>query len=275
MTNQKQEALELKLLLEAINTYYGHDFHDYAKASMLRRIRRHMERVGVKQISALIPCFLHDKESFNSFVKDMSVVVTEMYRDPEFFLALRNEVIPLLKTYPFIKIWHAGCASGQEVYSMAVMLEEEGLLNRCQIYATDFNESALKMARKGIYPQDEMSVYEENYQLAGGKQQLSNYCRQQYDSIKFKNRLSERVTFANHNLVTDGIFGEMNLILCRNVLIYFNQTLQDRVLNLLTDSLIPKGILCIGRRENLKHSTMNDQVESLNHSQRIYRKLSR
>ena len=204
MKKNKIEDLELKLLLEAISSQYGHDFHDYAKASMLRRIKKHLSSAKLENISDLIPLFLHDQEAFNRFVKDMSVVVTEMFRDPDFFQALRRDVIPILKTYPFIKIWHAGCASGQEVYSMAILLAEEGLLDRCQIYATDFNEHALDMARQGIYPQSEMSVYEKNYQLAGGNAQLSDYCTQRYDSVKFNGKLAERITFANHNLVTDG-----------------------------------------------------------------------
>ena len=272
MNRPNREELELKLLLAAISSYYGHDFHDYAKASMARRVYKHMEKVGIKRVSALIPHFLHNTDAFNDFVRDMSVVVTEMFRDPKFFLAIRKEVMPILKTYPFVKIWHAGCASGQEVYSMAILLQEEGLLDRCQIYATDFNEHALNVARKGIYPQDEMATYEANYEVAGGKSKLEDYCHQSYNSVKFNDRLSERITFANHNLVTDGVFGEMNLVLCRNVLIYFNRDLQDRVLTLLADSLVSRGILCIGRRESLLQSAIDNRVESVNHSQRIYRK---
>ncbi|MGB1271983.1 MAG: CheR family methyltransferase, partial [Endozoicomonas sp.] len=218
--------------------------------------------------------FLHDTRAFNHFVKDMSVVVTEMFRDPDVFLAIREQVVPFLKTYPFIKIWHAGCASGQEVYSMAILLEEEGLLDRCHIYATDFNDHALDTARKGIYPDEELPAYEKNYQLAGGKGVLSNYCVKQYNSIKFSGRLSERVVFASHNLVTDGVFGEMNLVMCRNVLIYFNPTLQDRALSLLNDSLCPRGFLCIGRRENLQFSVIRDSLEKVNDPLRIYRKVA-
>ena len=272
MTKPNREELEFRLLLKAISSYYGHDFHDYAKASMIRRVHKHMEKVGITRVSALIPHFLHNTEAFNDFVRDMSVVVTEMFRDPTFFLAVRNEVMPILKTYPFIKIWHAGCASGQEVYSMAILLEEEGLLDRCQIYATDFNDHALNIARKGIYPQDDMPTYEENYKIAGGRDTLANYCHQSYDSVKFSDRLTEKITFANHNLVTDGVFGEMNLVFCRNVLIYFNRTLQDRVLTLLAESMVPRGILCIGRRENLIKSSISDRMEPLNSALRIYRK---
>lgn len=274
MNTVNREELETKLLLDAISTYYGHDFHDYAKASMARRITRHLETVGLNQVSELIPRLLHDRDAFNAFVKDMSVVVTEMFRDPTFFLKVREQVIPLLKTYPFIKIWHAGCASGQEVYSMAILLEEEGLLDRCQIYATDFNEYALNTARKAIYSEKELEVYEANYRTAGGKKRFSEYCHQQYDSIKINERLKERITFANHNLVTDGVFGEMNLIMCRNVLIYFNNQLQDRVLELFLDSLSSRGVLCIGRRENVHFSSVNDFLIPLDLEERIYRKKS-
>ncbi len=273
MIENEIDALELELLLQAINKHYGYDFHEYAEASMLRRIDKHLARIDLVHISELIPLLLHDQEAFDRFVKDMSVVVTELFRNPDFFQALRRDVMPILRTYPFIKIWHAGCASGQEVYSMAILLEEEGLLERCQIYATDFNEHALETARQGIYSHSELAVYEQNYQLAGGKGRLSDYYTELYDSVKFSGKLAERITFANHNLVTDGVFGEMNLVLCRNVLIYFNKELQNRVLELLLDSLSSFGVLCIGRRENLRFSSIHHQLEVLDQTQRIYRKI--
>ena len=266
------QELEVKLLLQAIEERYGYHFGDYAKASLMRRVRKHLEKSGVKNISDLIPLFIHDEHAFAGFVKDMSVVVTEMFRDPEFFQALREEVVPLLKTYPFIKIWHAGCATGQEAYSMAIMLAEEGLLDRCQIYATDFNDQALRHARTGIYPEEDFNLYAENYRKSGGTQTLSKYCHKGYDSVKFNGRLAEHITFANHNLVTDGVFGEMNLVLCRNVLIYFNVELQNRVLELLSESLCSRGILCLGKRENIRFSSVNNELEAMNLSQRIYRK---
>lgn len=267
------EKLELNLLLEAIQKRYGYDFNDYAKASMIRRVKKYMETVGISKISALIPLFLHDGRAFHGFVKSLSVVVTEMFRDPDVFKTLREEVVPVLKTYPFIKIWHAGCASGQEVYSMAILLEEEGILDRCQIYATDFNDDALKTAKKGIYQAEDIGLYEKNYRLSGGSRELSDYWVSLYDAIKINSRLVERVTFANHNLVTDGVFGEMNLVMCRNVLIYFNEQLQDRALSLINKSLCPRGFLCIGRRENLKFSQIRKRVEDVNNTLRIYRKL--
>ncbi|MFK0569661.1 CheR family methyltransferase [Endozoicomonas sp.] len=266
------EQLELNLLLKTIQERYGHDFNDYARASMIRRVKKYMETMGVSHISDLIPLFLHDGRAFHRFVKSLSVVVTEMFRDPDVFKTLREEVVPVLKTYPFIKIWHAGCASGQEVYSMAILLEEEGILDRCQIYATDFNDDALKTAKKGIYQAENIALYEKNYRLSGGSRELSDYWVSLYDAIKINSRLMEKVTFANHNLVTDGVFGEMNLVMCRNVLIYFNEQLQDRALNLIDESLCPRGFLCIGRRENLKFSQIRKNLEDVSNRLRIYRK---
>lgn len=269
---EKHLELELSLLLQTINDRYGYEFDNYARASMIRRIRKYMEAAKARYISDLIPLFIHDEKAFARFVKEMSVTVTEMFRDPDFFLALREQVLPELKTYPFIKIWHAGCAAGEEAYSMAIILEEEGMLDRCQIYATDFNESSLKIARRGIYSEEQMPLYSENYQLAGGKDTLESYCSKGYNSVKFNGRLSEHITFANHNLVSDGVFGEMNLVLCRNVLIYFDNQLQDKVLNLLLDSLRSRGVLCLGRRENLQSSSIAEQLEIVDRKQRIFRK---
>ena len=266
------QDLELKLLLMAAEEKYGYQFSNYARASLMRRVRRHMKMAGVQHISDLIPLFFHDEPAFAAFVKDMSVVVTEMFRDPDFFKSLREKIVPILKTYPFIKIWHAGCASGQEAYSMAILLDEAGLLDRCQIYATDFNDQALRHAKTGIYPEEDMTLYEENYKKSGGLKELSGYCHRGYDSVKFNGRLAEHITFANHNLVTDGVFGEMNLVMCRNVLIYFNQELQDRVLTLLMDSLCSRGVLCIGKRENIHFSAIGDQLDVADRVQRIYRK---
>ncbi len=272
MNEVDKENLELSLLLKAMETCYGYDFHDYAKASLLRRVKRYLSLHDREHISDLIPLFLHNDKAFGRFVQQLSVPVTEMFRDPDFFQVLRSQVLPMLKTYPFIKIWHAGCATGQEVYSMAILLEEEGLLDRCRIYATDFNEKALDIARQGIYPSRNLALYASNYKDSGGQLSLSAYCHQMYESIKMKDTLVKKIMFANHNLVTDGAFGEMNLILCRNVLIYFNQMLQDRVLTLLSDSLCPFGVLCIGKRENLQLSPVAQYLDIIDRCQRVYRK---
>ncbi|OED44808.1 chemotaxis protein CheR [Endozoicomonas sp. (ex Bugula neritina AB1)] len=270
--SEVHQELELSLLLQAVKERYGYEFTHYAKASMIRRIRKYMKVAKAERISDLIPLFIHNETAFSLFVKDMSVTVTEMFRDPEFFHALRTNVIPVLKTFPFVKIWHAGCATGQEAYSMAILLDEENVLDRCQIYATDFNDNSLKIARSGIYPDSDMALYEENYIQSGGCQTLDKYCSRGYDSVKFNGRLAEHITFANHNLVSDGVFGEMNLVLCRNVLIYFNDELQDRVLKLLVNSLRSKGFLCLGRRENIQFSQIANQIDTIDRLQRIFRK---
>lgn len=269
---EKHLELELSLLLQTIKNRYGYEFDNYARASMIRRIRKYMKAARTSHISDLIPLFIHDETAFARFVKEMSVTVTEMFRDPDFFLTLREQVLPELKTFPFIKIWHAGCATGEEAYSMAIMMEEEGLLDRCQIYATDFNENSLSIARKGIYSYEQMPLFEENYRLAGGKDKLESFYSSGYDSVKLNGRLSEYITFANHNLVSDGVFGEMNLVLCRNVLIYFDNQLQDKVLNLLLDSLRSRGVLCLGRRENLQFNSTAEHLETVDRNQRIFRK---
>lgn len=267
------ENLEIRLLLDAIRQHYGYDFRDYAPASLKRRIREFRDDVGCEQISSLIPHVLHDTSAFALLLRYMSVTVTEMFRDPAFFLKLREDVIPWLETWPFIKIWHAGCATGEEVYSMAILLDEAGILERAQIYATDLNEESLQIARQGIYRTENLPQYTENYTRSGGERSLGDYYHQRYSSLKFHRRLSANMTFANHNLVTDGVFGEMHLIICRNVLIYFNQDLKNRVLQLFSDSLCPKGVLCLGTRESIRFTNIDSLYETVNIHQKIYRKM--
>ena len=266
------ENLEIRLLLDAVKQHYGYDFHDYAPASLKRRIREFRDDIGCEQISDLIPRVLHDASAFALLLRHMSVTVTEMFRDPAFFMKLRDEVIPWLKTWPFIKIWHAGCATGEEVYSMAILLDEAGILDRAQIYATDLNEESLQIARRGIYRTEKLPQYEENYMKSGGEGLLSNYYHQRYSSLKFHRRLSANMTFANHNLVTDGVFGEMHLIICRNVLIYFNRDLKNRVFQLFNSSLCPKGMLCLGTRESIRFTDIDPFYETVDIYQKIYRK---
>lgn len=266
------EALEVRLLLDAVKQCYGYDFLDYAPASIKRRIREFQKETDCHHITELIPLILHDEAVFGKLLRYMSVIVTEMFRDPPFFLKLREKVIPWLKTWPFIKIWHAGCATGEEVYSMAILLEEAGILDRTQIYATDLNEESLQIARRGIYHSDTLPLHEENYTKSGGSGSLSHYCHQRYSSLKFHRRLSENMTFASHNLVTDGVFGEMHLIICRNVLIYFNRELKNRVFNLFNDSLCLKGVLCLGSRESIRFADIDSFYETVDAHQKIYRK---
>ena len=272
MTTSDKEALELSLLLRAVEKHYGYDFQNYARASLLRRMQKYLELQNKKYISELIPLLLHDKKEFTHFLRQLSVSVTEMFRDPDFFSVLRSQVVPLLKTYPFINIWHAGCSTGQEVYSMAILLEEEGLLDKCRIYATDLNSESLAIAKKATYPVDCVDLYEQNYKSSGGSAAFSDYYRQTGKSIKFHERLARHVTFAKHNLVTDCVFGDMNIILCRNVLIYFNRTLQSRVFQLFEDSLCSFGFLCLGKRENISFSSASERFCVVARDQKIYRK---
>ncbi len=262
---------EMGSLLSTMAGQYGYDFRDYAPASLSRRIRQHIEQSGLKTIGALEQAISESDQNFADLLRSLSVPVTEMFRDPEFFLYLRKEVLPWLATFPFIRIWHAGCATGEEVWSMAVLLKEAGLLERTRIYGTDFNEEALNVARRGIYDASHLKLWERNYQNSGGLKQLDDYCLQKYRSLRMDRQLRKHITFANHNLVTDQVFGEMHLVLCRNVLIYFNRDLQDRVLTLLRDSLCPGGMLCLGPRESLRFSQIADDIESLNSHWRVYR----
>jgi chemotaxis protein methyltransferase CheR len=215
---------------------------------------------------------IYDEDFFNVLLLDLSINVTEMFRDPGVYKIIRRDLVPLLKTYSFIKVWHAGCSAGQEVYSMSILLEEEGMKHRSQIYATDFNELILQQAKTGIYPLGVMKVYTNNYQQSGGTGDFSDYYTADDDHVIFRQSLKEQVLFSSHNLVTDGVFGEMNLILCRNVLIYFNRELQNRVLKLFYDSLCPGGYLCLGSKESLRFTDMENRFETVAGPEKIYRK---
>ena len=266
------EEIELDLLLEAIFRRYGYDFRHYSRASVIRRVKHFLARTGYERISDVTTEMLYNETFFQDMLEDFSVTVTEMFRDPDVYAILRKEVIPFLKTYPFLKVWHAGCASGQEVYSLAILLMEEGLYKRTTIYATDFNEGVLEKARQGIYPISEVKRYIENYRMAGGLESLTDYFDAHYDSVIMSSELKKNITFARHNLVTDQVFGEMHLILCRNVLIYFDRTLQERVLNLLNDSLIRGGFLCLGKKESLRFSELYESYDEFDKPAQIYRK---
>ncbi len=268
------EKIEIDLLLEAINSRYGYDFRNYARASLKRRIINMVENAEVDHISELIEKVLYDPEFFDRFLIEMSVTVTEMFRDSEFFLALRKNIIGILKTYPFVKIWHAGCATGEEVYSMAILLHEEGFLSKVQIYATDYNFHSLETAGNGLFNLEDVLSYETNYVDSGGKKKLSDYYVAKYKSAKFYDFLKENITFTHHNLVTDGVFGEMHLIICRNVIIYFNKELQERIFSLFNDSLIRDGFLCLGAKETLEFSGIHSKFKLIMNKERIYQKES-
>ncbi len=262
--------MEIDLLLEAILNRYGYDFRHYSSASIKRRIKHFLLGTDFKTPGDLLPLLIHDKSLFESLLNSLTVTVTEMFRDPYVYWAFRKHVIPILKTYPFIKIWHAGCATGEEVYSMAILLKEEGLYDKAQIYATDINQEALEKAGKGIFNVSSIKKYTDNYQKAGGKNPFSNYYHSDYDSVIMKSDLKENILFSVHNLVTDSVFGEMNLILCRNVLIYFNKTLQDRVLHLFYDSLVLNGFLCLGNKESIKFSSASAKFKTFRDKENVF-----
>jgi chemotaxis protein methyltransferase CheR len=278
MTNEatekiiKNEDIELELLLEAIYMKYGYDFRNYSRAHIRRRIRHKMTLGGFRSITEILHKTLYDSKFFYELLSYLSISTTKMFRDPSFYKAFREKVIPILKTYPFIRIWHAGCSTGQEVYSMAILLEEEGLLHRTQIYATDFDKAALKEAKEGIYHIDNIKEYTHNYQKSGGKSSFSDYYVAQYGSVIFDSSLNKKITFAEHNLVTDGLFGEMHVILCRNVLIYFNNELQNKVIKLFLDSLCDGCFLCLGSSESLISSNSSNCFEEFAITEKVYRK---
>jgi chemotaxis protein methyltransferase CheR len=266
------EDIEIDLLLEAIYQRYGYDFRSYTKASIRRRIMHRLGLSGMDNVTRMTERVLRDREFFVSLLNDLTVNVTDMFRDPEFYLAFRREVVPMLKTFPFLKIWHAGCATGEEIYSMAILLEEEGLYDRSIIYATDIDKNVLASAKKGIYPISSMRQFSENYRAAGGKGSLSDYYTAKYDGAILDQRLKRNIVFADHDLVTDQVFGEMNVILCRNVLIYFDRELQQRVFRLFFDSLDMGGVLCLGTKETLRYSGLEEAFESIDERLRIFRK---
>lgn len=266
------EHIEIELLLEAIFRRYGYDFRSYARASIERRIRQFMVRAGCATISEMIPKLLHDAGFFSQLARYFSISVTELFRDPWVYLVMREKVLPLLKTWPHVKIWHAGCATGEEVYSLAIMLKEEGVYERATIYATDFNDEALERAREGIYALDKIQEATRNYQRTGAKGSFSEYYHARYQAAAMDSALKERVVFSGHNLATDSLFGEMHLIFCRNVLIYFNRDLQNRVLQLFTESLVHGGFLCLGSKEDLRFTDVCDRYEVVDDKARIYKK---
>ena len=264
--------IEIKLLLEAIFTKYGYDFSNYGKAHIRRRILHRLNTSGLSSISEIQHKALYDHDFFELILRDLSINVTEMFRDPSFYKFFREEVVHILKTYPFIKIWHAGCSTGEEVYSMAILLQEEGLYDRTQIYATDFNKVVLQTAKEGIYPISKIKEFTYNYQKAGGKNSFSDNYTAKYESVILNKSLKKNMVFAEHNLVTDNVFAEVNVVICRNVLIYFDKELQNRVFNLFETSLINGGYLCLGSKENLRFSNNFRKFSIVSDKERIYKK---
>ncbi len=266
------ERLEIDLLLEAVFRHTGNDFRGYAFSSLRRRLKKRLEGEGLRTFSGLQDLVLHDDAAMGRLLRDMSVSVTGMFRDPSFFLAFRTKVVPILRTYPFFRIWHAGCSTGEEVYATAILLEEEGLLDRARLYATDMSADAIERAKSGIFPIARMREYTANYLHAGGQRSFSEYYTAHYDAALFDPRLRRNVLFAQHNLATDTSFSEFNVVLCRNVLIYFSKPLKERVLGLFEESLAALGLLCLGRRESLRFTSAEHAYEEFDAKERIYRR---
>ncbi len=273
-STNENEKIEFDLILQAIYQKYGYDFRDYAKASIRRRLRYRLSQSNLKTISEMQHKLLNDKKFFDRLLLDLTINVTEMFRDPSFFKVLREIVISELKKQPFIKVWHAGCSSGEEIYSTAILLKENGMYESSLIYATDTNELVLDKAKSGIFPIEKMKDFTVNYRKAGGHASFADYYTARYDNAIMDNSLKKNIVFSNHNLVTDSVFGEMDLIMCRNVLIYFNRELQDRVFRLFRDSLRPGGFLCLGSKETVRFSSLSENFENAIENEKIYRRIA-
>jgi chemotaxis protein methyltransferase CheR len=267
------ETLEFQLLLEGIYRQYGFDFREYAPASLKRRVWRRVHAEGLTSISGLLERVLHDSDTMEQLLLDLSVNVTSMFRDPTFYATFRAKVVPLLHTYPFTRIWVAGCSTGEEVYSLAILLQEERLYERTRIYATDINEALLARAREGVFPLEKMRKYTENYIRAGGKRAFSEYYLAKYDGALFDHALTDNVVWAPHNLAQDRAFNTFNVILCRNVMIYFDGTLQNRVHQLFYESLERFGILGLGRKESVRSTIVEHGYESIDATEKLYRRI--
>lgn len=260
--------------MKAIFLSYGFDFRHYARASLKRRLLRHAQTEGVATLSALQERVLRDEECMERLIVTLSIGVTSMFRDPQFYRALRRDVVPILRTYPDIRVWVAGCSSGEELYSTAIVLLEEGLQDKTQLYATDINQEVLEQAKKAIYPLGRMQEYTECYQKAGGRNSFSEYYQASHGHAALDQRLKENIVFSPHNLATDASFNEFHLILCRNVLIYFDRTLQSRVVSLFRDSLCMFGILGLGSRETLRFSKHDSAFEAIDAEAKLYRRMA-
>jgi chemotaxis protein methyltransferase CheR len=263
---------ELQLLLNDMIDRYGYDFTGYSEASLKRRIEHFMIKDHITGISKLRTLIIKNPDYFRYLVEEITVNVTEMLRDPLFYKTIREEVLPALATYPFIRIWHAGCSTGEEVYSMAILLKEAGILHKSRLYATDINPHVIEKAKSGIFPASQMRKYSENYIQSGGNYDFSSYYSSNYNLAKFDESLSEKMIFATHNLVADSSFNEFQLILCRNTLIYFNKKLQSRVLELFDHSLDLLGFLGLGTKESLRFSDINSKFRQIVPGQKIWRK---
>lgn len=272
---KSNEDIEIQLFLEGIFLRYGYDFRGYARPSIKRRILRRLALSGFASLSAMQYAMLYEPHFFQTVVQDFSINVTEMFRDPGFYRVMRERVIPVLRELPFIKIWHAGCSTGEEVYSMAILLTEEGIYDKTRIFATDVNVEAVNRAKSGIYALDRMQEYTAGYQKAGGCASFGDYYSARYDVAIMKHCLKKNMVFAEHNLVTDVSFGEMDLVMCRNVLIYFSRDLQNKVFSLFLDSLNAGGFLCLGTSESIRFFSSSRSFVDFDEKEKIYRKKER
>lgn len=269
---EKIEDIEIRLLLEALYHRYHYDFRHYAMASIRRRLRQAKDNLGFATISAMQERVLHDPDMLPQMLRYLTVQVSEMFRDPSYFLAIRQAVIPHLRTYPSLKVWVAGCSTGEELYSLVILFREEGLEERTLFYATDINPEALRQAETGIYDAGRVRQFSENYRQAGGKTSLSDYYHSQYNRCILDKSLRRNVVFSDHSLVTDQVFGEMHLISCRNVMIYFDRDLQDRAVGLFKDSLSRQGFLGLGAKESLRFSTHANVFRDFVRTEKIYQR---
>lgn len=263
---------ELEVLINEVFEYYGYDFSGYSKASLKRRVERLYQIDGISRFSDVLSKIRSEEGYVKHLVEEITVNVTEMFRDPLFYKLLREEIVPVLATKPFIRIWHAGCSTGEEVYSMAILLKEANLLHKSLLYATDINSVVLDTAKSGLFPLRMIKQYAENYRLSGGSEDFSDYYTANYGLAKFSCELNEKMVFSQHNLVSDASFNEFDLIMCRNVLIYFDKHLQDRVLRLFDSSLSCLGYLALGTKETIKFSTVQDKFQQLNR-EKIWKKV--
>ena len=273
LTVEERENIEIELLLQAVYSVSGFDFRKYMRSSIQRRIENRMRLDRIRRISGMIEKVLYEKGFVEKLLNDFSINVTEMFRDPDFFKAFRMNIVPLLRDLPKIRIWHAGCSTGEEAFSMAILLKEEGLYDKAKIYATDMNENVLNHAQKGILPLNRMQSYTKNYLQAGGKREFSEYYTTDYQNAYLDPNLLKNVVFFQHNLVTDGSFNEFHIIMCRNVMIYFTGELQTYVNQLFYDSLCKDGFLAVGSKESIRTSSFAEEYEDFDARERIYRKL--
>jgi chemotaxis protein methyltransferase CheR len=275
LRNIENENLEIDLFLDAMYKKYGYDFRNYSRASIKRRIEHRLKLSNIKNISAMQHQLINDWDFFETVLRDFSINVTEMFRDPSFYKAMREEIIPRVKNLQQINIWHAGCATGEEVYSMAILLKEEGIYDKTRIYATDFNKDVLEKAKQGVYPAKLLKQYILNYREAGGVESFADYYSARYELVLMNSSLRKNILFSDHNLTCDTVFGEMDIIICRNVMIYFNIELQNHVFKLFLDALGKPGFLCLGSKETVSISDYANNFDAIDRKERIYQKVYR